>query len=431
MSGAVVMRARLDRDGRLLEADQGLLLLNARAGGAIGEPLAVRPVATVARLAGRLGVLIARRVRIADAAADLELWVRAEPDADGVALAVPEWRELPPAHPAFDDEPGLDPRWEVDAALRLVGLPADAGVRFGVEPVALLGRPITGFVALIESEDGDLPILAAAAARTRFTGQRARVRGSGRPVTLAGWPRIAPDGAFAGFAGTIEAGRGGIGADPRIEPALRAPLGRIVAAADAMHAQEGGPLSSAYMGYAADIASAGRHLLALVDDLADVQAIERPDFQPAADALDLADVARRAAGLLGVRAADAGVRIDAPALDEVLPAFGEFRRALQVMVNLVTNAVRYSPEGGVVWLRADRDGPHAAVVVADQGKGIAIDDQERIFGKFERVDRTEPGGSGIGLYVARRLARAMGGDLTVDSAPGQGARFRFWLPSAG
>ncbi|MGQ0590482.1 MAG: sensor histidine kinase, partial [Sphingosinicella sp.] len=63
-----------------------------------------------------------------------------------------------------------------------------------------------------------------------------------------------------------------------------------------------------------------------------------------------------------------------------------------------------------------------------QGKGIAEADQERIFEKFERVDPTEPGGTGLGLYIARRLARAMGGDLGLDSAPGQGARFTFTLP---
>ena len=72
----------------------------------------------------------------------------------------------------------------------------------------------------------------------------------------------------------------------------------------------------------------------------------------------------------------------------------------------------------------------AVAIVADQGKGIALEDQERIFEKFARVDPDEPGGSGLGLYISRRLARAMGGDVTVDSAPGQGARFVLTLPLA-
>ena len=82
----------------------------------------------------------------------------------------------------------------------------------------------------------------------------------------------------------------------------------------------------------------------------------------------------------------------------------------------------------MIWIRAEREGGIAAVIVADQGRGIALDDQARIFEKFERIDPREVGGSGLGLYIARRLARAMGGDVTVDSAPGQGARFVFTLP---
>jgi signal transduction histidine kinase len=82
----------------------------------------------------------------------------------------------------------------------------------------------------------------------------------------------------------------------------------------------------------------------------------------------------------------------------------------------------------VVTVTAIADGAKACAVVADQGKGIAPEDQERIFAKFERVDPTEPGGSGLGLYIARRLARAMGGDIAVESAPGEGSRFTLTLP---
>jgi signal transduction histidine kinase len=138
----------------------------------------------------------------------------------------------------------------------------------------------------------------------------------------------------------------------------------------------------------------------------------------------ISSTCRRSSAL---RAADRDVRIDAPREDEKLPALGDFRRALQIMVNLIGNAVRYSPPGGMVWLRCEREADLAVVIVADQGKGIAPQDQARIFEKFERVDPSEPGGTGLGLYIARRLARAMRGDLAVDSTPGQGARFLFTL----
>src|SRR5207253_4146240 len=134
----------------------------------------------------------------------------------------------------------------------------------------------------------------------------------------------------------------------RLDQALRAPLAHIIDNAERLRAQPDGPLRRDYAGYAADIASAGRHLLALVDDLVDLQAIERPDFRPDADAIDLADLARRASGLLAVRAADRGVTIDAPGMDEILPASGDFTRALQILMNLIANAIRYTPEGGEI-----------------------------------------------------------------------------------
>jgi len=209
---------------------------------------------------------------------------------------------------------------------------------------------------------------------------------------------------------------------------LRAPLTRIIASADSINAAEDGPIDPHYVDYAADIASAGRHLMGLVDDLADIEAVERDDFTILTEPVDLADVMRRAAGLFAVRAADAGVTLDTQGLDSPLVTSGEFRRVLQILVNLIGNALRYSPRGGTVWLRIQRDGARAVAIVADQGKGIAPEDQARVFEKFARVDPREPGGSGLGLYISRRLARAMGGAIELDSAPGEGARFMLALP---
>jgi len=103
---------------------------------------------------------------------------------------------------------------------------------------------------------------------------------------------------------------------------------------------------------------------------------------------------------------------------------------LQVLINLINNAIRYSPEGSQIWVRLDRIGQRAMVTVADQGHGIDEDQQKRIFEKFERLGRSGDGGSGLGLYISRRIARAMDGDLTVESARGQGARFTLSVPAA-
>jgi signal transduction histidine kinase len=442
---------RVGRDGRLLDAEPRLSDLNARAGGRQGAPLAIPQIASIARLSQRLGVAISRNIIAADGEDDIDLWVRAEPDADGVRLEVSgwrpraAWRAVPDA--AREDDflrSDADWVWECDSAMRLTHLSIEAGARHGFDAGKILGQPLTLLFALEADDEGALPILTAAAEQGRFEGQVAELRGTGRRVRLSASPRVDALGRFAGFSGAAEM------IDPaaeapvqppappavftsefgqRLDRALRQPLSRIIANADSISAQVDGPLRADYADYAGDIANAGRHLLSLVDDLADLSAVERDDFQVEAEPIDLADIARRAAGLLAVRASEADVRIDKPKADERLPATGEFRRVLQIMVNLIGNALRYSPPGGSVWVRLEREGALGCVIVADQGKGIAAEDHARIFEKFGRVDPSEPGGSGLGLYIARRLARAMGGDITVDSAPGQGARFVLTLPA--
>lgn len=443
---------RLDADGRLVDAEARLADLNARAGGKAGAPLAVPAIASIARLARRLGIPVSRNVVAADGEDDIDLWVRAEPDAGGVRLEVSGWRaraawRAPAGDTVREDEflrAEADWVWETDAAMRITHVPLEAGRLYGFDAEALLGQPLTLLFALEADGQGALPILTAAAEQTRFDGQNAELRGTGKRVRLAARPRIDAFGRFTGFSGAVRMIDPAEAAEPapapaaepqltgdlgqRLDRALRAPLARIIANADSISARVDGPLRDDYAEYAADIANAGRHLLSLVDDLADLSAIEREDFTVELESIDLADVARRAAGLLAVRASEADVRIEKPGADEHMPVTGEFRRVLQIMVNLIGNAVRYSPPGGWVWVRLEREGALGCVIVADQGPGIAPEAQGKIFEKFGRVDPAEPGGSGLGLYIARRLARAMGGDIIVDSAPDQGARFVLTLP---
>jgi len=427
-----------------------LAALHEQAGGREGGVLAVPQIAALARLARRLGITISRAAVAADGDQDLDLWVRAQPDGDDVALAITGWaarpaREATPSAPAERDADFLraaaDWMWETDDALRLTALSPAAAAAIGHAPADYIGKQMTRLFRFCESGDGSLPILTALAEHKGFANQAAELRGGrkGR-YRLSGVPLIDGAGRFAGFRGAAvtEPAEAAAGSAPprdgaafgeRLDAALRGPLSYIIDYAERLRAQPDGPLRRDYAGYAEDIASAGRHLLALVDDLVDLQAVERPDFRPDAEPIDLADLARRAAGLLGVRASSRGVAIDAPGPGESLPASGDFTRALQVLMNLITNAVRYTPEGGQVWIRTEREGDLAAIIVADQGKGIALEDQERVFAKFERLDPSEPGGTGLGLYIARRLARAMGGEIALDSAPGQGARFTFTLPA--
>ena len=450
------VRGRIDPAGRLAVADPELAALHARAGGEEGGPLAIPQIAALARLARRLGTVVSRPVIAADGDLDLDLWVRAQPEGQEVALAITGWKLREPSAPtgpgARRDEDFLraagEWTWQTDEALHFTAISPAAAAALGKTPLDLIGKPFTRLFRPQEGDDGTLSIVSALAERRRFDNQLAELRTRGKPLfMLSGVPLVDGHGHFAGFRGSAASlpagsdttpdmatdstvdrpGDGGAFAQ-RLEKALREPLDRIIANADTIGDQPEGPIRRDYAGYARDIAAAGRHLMELVDDLVDLQAIERSDFKPEAEEVDLADVARRTAGLLSVRAASRNVRISAPGEQENAPAVGEFRRVLQIVMNLVTNAVRYSPEGDTVKIGVQTEGSEVRLIVSDAGRGIAIEDQDRIFDKFERVDVTEPGGTGLGLYIARRLARAMDGDLAVKSEPGEGACFTLSLP---
>lgn len=446
-AGDEAIHATISGQGELISADAALMGLHVRAGGTEGGPLAIPQLAAIARLALRLNTLISRPVLAADQDADIDMWVRARPEKGQVLLTIIDWkeREAEKPVPVVEQERQSDLvrasdgwNWRIDNDLHFVAMPRPAPPAAG-ETWPEPGTLITQFFKLEEGPDHDFPILRAMAERVPFLDQHATIRE--RPqerYVLSGFPIFDAQGGLVGYRGKAAA----VAAAPkaattetaeqsayahmfgqRLDRALRKPLGRIIANADTISSQLQGPLRRDYANYASDIAAAGRHLMELVDDLADLQAIERPDFKPVMENVDLADIARRTAGLLGVKASDRNIRIDAPAPDEALPATGEFRRTLQIMVNLLGNAIRYSPEGSQVRVGLERDGEWARIVVIDEGRGIAPEDQEKIFDKFERLGRDEAGGSGLGLYISRRLARAMQGDVTVESAPGEGARF--------
>ena len=453
-----IIRGRIDRSGALVSADAPLLRLQQRAGAGLDGPLALPHLARLVALAQRLHHDISRPLHAADDHSDIHALVRIIPDADGASLEITDWRThtaAQPQIPAITDSAAVSGSWawECDQQLRVVALRAASDAP--AVPGGWEGRSLSELFELQPDDDGRFPVLRALARQTRFEGQRVQVDApAGRvAMTLSGEALFDATGRFTGFRGLAaltgaqpppaEPARGGTLVDPafgslplsdpqfgrRIDGALRGPLSRIIATAETISGQFDGPIRADYARYAGDIAHAGRHLLGLVDDLADLQNIERPGFKAARDEIDLGDLARRAVGLLGMKAEEKGIHIDAPRTDDRAPATGEFRRVLQVLLNLLGNAIRYSPENSQIWIRVDREGDRATITVADQGQGIDADQQAVVFEKFERLGRTDSGGSGLGLYIARRLARAMDGDLTVDSAPGQGARFTLSLPA--
>lgn len=442
---------RSDAQDRLVSADEPLAGLQLRAGGELPGVIAAPALRELVRKARRFGLKLATAVTAQDGAEQITAWIEVTPDAGGgCAIGVASWTSEP--LPAQQREAGEEERLallrhiaeltlRLDARQDIVAADARSAE---LEPLAAkmrtgAGRPWTDFVELTGNAHRQ-PLH-----WRLLEGARVRLEGSTRDWTAQFVPLGQPVPGSAGFELHFTSdtpppapvpppppprrssfGKA-LGRD--IAPVLRQPIARIIANAETIRTQLAGPLADEYSDYAKDIASAGEHLLALLDDLADLEVVEDEQFTTAPDHIDLADLARRAAGILGVRARERGIVLDAPKDDESVPAIGEFRRVLQVLLNLVGNAIRYSPEGSQVWLRAEPDGDRARIVVADQGEGLSEEQQARVFDKFERLGRSNDGGSGLGLYISRRLARAMHGDLTVESAPGQGARFTLDLPA--
>lgn len=429
---------RLDREGRLIAADPELETLQRDAGSELGQMLALPQIAAVAELARKLRTAVGRPAVAASADQDIQLWVNARPEGDEIALSLESWTGRPAAAPRLSAILGgvgestassTQNEWTTDEELRIISLSPDLSELLGVDLTEASGAPLTRILRLEEDSSGDMPLISALASRRGFSGQRARSRVDESCIVLmSGEVVTGADGSFAGFRGTAETekdaaaavARQSTGYDQALDQLLRLPIDRIIESAEQIVARSDGPLRADYASYGNDIASAARHLLsvlrAMSEDSANVHGL-----------VDLASLAAEAVIMLESSAEERGVRIELEK-PEPLRSRGEERAVIQILVNLIVNAVRYSPEGGIVRLSFTRTAGTASVTVADQGPGIAAGDEQRIFERFERAQSTEAG-TGLGLAISRRLARSMGGDVTLDSTPGQGARFTLTLPS--
>jgi signal transduction histidine kinase len=431
---------RLDKAGRLIAADAELEALQKEAGSALGQALALPQVAAVAQLARKLGIAVARPAIAASIDHDVELWVRAIPEEDEIALAIEGWTSRPPSGPRLasllggsTESQGAEARheWSADEELRIISLSTDLAEYLAVDVAEIAGQALTRLVRLEEDEAGEMPLISALAARRSFTGQRARSRvDDSHGLELSGEVVTSADGAFAGFRGSAEVTEGPrIEAEPSrtaafddaLDEALRSPLDRIIESAERIVERADGPLRSEYASYGGDIAAAARHLLSVIRSMSE-------DPSHGQQTIDLSALAAEAVVMLESTAGDRKVTIEIEA-HAPLPASGEERAVIQILVNLIGNAVRHSPEGGTVTIACARTSGTASVTVSDEGPGISAADQQRIFERFERADQRE-GGTGLGLAISRRLARSMGGDVTVDSSPGAGANFTLTLPIA-
>ncbi len=453
-----------DARDRLLSADAPLAELQERCGGDLPGTLAIPELLALVQQARRMGLKIARSFSAFDGDAEVSGFARIHPvgeaDGGGCEVLVENWQRsllVQPGAREFAeridaiDRATAEISARLDARQRLQVLSARAPDASALEAAAL-AAPGADWTTLVEltgiTHHQPLHWRLLDGASCRFAGSQRNWRVRMIPLgpdaqqplgfellLIADEPLpddygaappvedIAPEASPTRLVGTA------------LTPVLRKPVARIIANAETMRARLAGPLRDEYSEYAGTIASAGQHLAAMLDDLADLEVVETPGFSTAKEPVDLADAATRAAGILGVRAQNRDTILVVDGEPGAAVATAEFRRVLQILINLVGNAIAYAPAASTVTISAlpAAEG-RVALTVADEGPGVTPEQAERIFDKFERLGRDSDGGkdkgSGLGLYISRRLAEAMEGTLTVGSAPGGGALFTLELPAA-
>jgi signal transduction histidine kinase/ActR/RegA family two-component response regulator len=181
------------------------------------------------------------------------------------------------------------------------------------------------------------------------------------------------------------------------------------------------------------ILGAGRHLLALINELIDIARIESGELSLSVEPVAVLPLIEEASSLMGPLAAERSIQIVHHCPYPTLAASADRQRFSQILVNLLSNAVKYNRRGGSITITCREEGAgQASVVISDTGPGLSADDLRRIFVPFERLGAEQTGieGTGIGLPLARALAEAMGGHLDASSVAGEGSAFTITLPRA-
>lgn len=190
-----------------------------------------------------------------------------------------------------------------------------------------------------------------------------------------------------------------------------------------------GPLGERAQGHVSIVRDSAGHMLNLIDELLDVSRIEAGQLRLETAPVDPAVIARGCVAALQTTAERRQIQIalDAPGYGLVLL---DPTRLRQMVLNYLSNAIKFSPDGSVVALRLLRERDGLRVEVTDAGPGLSLADQSRVFEEFFQVEGTERSGTGLGLAVTRVIVEAQGGHVGLRSRPGHGSTFLAWLPAA-
>ena len=213
---------------------------------------------------------------------------------------------------------------------------------------------------------------------------------------------------------------------------LRTPLTAVIGLSDLL-LLERDPLVERQREYLEGIASSGRHLLALVNDVLDLAKIEAGKTDLKLESIPIHDAIEEGLTTISPLASTRGVILEPATIVAVPNVRADRVRLRQILYNLISNAVKFTDRGGRVRIRARRDDDRVSITVMDTGIGIATRDLSRLYRSFEQLtlpSGDRPGGTGLGLALTKRLVEMHGGTIDVESELGVGTTFTVRIPVA-
>lgn len=209
---------------------------------------------------------------------------------------------------------------------------------------------------------------------------------------------------------------------------LRGPLQTLITSTYVLEALSDGSEDSRTVEIVQTVGRASKYMKRLVDDLLDVSRIEEGGIGLDYETVSVADIVSQATDLASGAASERGVILEQEPIDSSLTLSCDGVRLVQLLQNLLTNAIKFSSAGDTVIAAASQHDAHVRFSITDRGPGIRADELPHLFGRFWQADRSDKTGVGLGLAIARGIVDAHGGEISVQSTPGQGATFYVDLP---
>ena len=212
---------------------------------------------------------------------------------------------------------------------------------------------------------------------------------------------------------------------------LRTPLNAIIGFSQVLEERMFGELNEKQLEYVRDVHESGNHLLSLINDILDLSKIEAGLIELHPVEFDVGTALDHAQTLVKDRSARRSITLKVDVDDQLGEIVADQRKFKQILLNLLSNAIKFTNEGGQVSLTAKRNAESVSITVSDSGIGIAPEDQDTIFDEFQQVQSAQGGvteGTGLGLTLTKKFVEMHGGEIWVESKPGEGSTFGFSIP---